>query len=173
MTHPPETLSHAEQLKKLADLVKDIRVTMFTTFDAKTGKPHARPMYTQKLDAETFTGSLWFLSDIHSGKVDELNANPAVLLTYADPGKNRFVTVTGTADAERDPAKAKELWNVHAKGWWPGGPDDPNLGIIRVDVAEAEYWDGPSQLSYLFSLVKAVATGNRVQTTAEHGVMKP
>lgn len=173
MTHPPETLSHAEQLKKLADLIKDIRVALFTTFDAKTGKPHARPMYTQKLDADTFTGTLWFLSDLHSGKVDELNANPAVLLSYADPGKNRFVVVTGTGDAERNPEKAKELWNVHAKGWWPGGPDDPDLGIIRVDVQSAEYWDGPSQLSYLFSLVKAVATGDRVQATAEHGVMKP
>lgn len=173
MTHAPEDATVEHKLDKLAELIKDIRVAMFTTFDAKTGKPHARPMYTQKLDAKSFTGTLWFLTDRSSGKVDELVANPEVLLTYADPGKNRFVVVTGTADTERNPEKAKELWNIHAKGWWPGGPEDPNLALIRVDATSAEYWDGPSQASYLFSLLKAAVTGTRTQATAEHGTVSP
>jgi general stress protein 26 len=41
--------------------------------------------------------------------VDELGEHDHVLLTYADPSKNRYVVVTGSAEAVHDPAKAREL----------------------------------------------------------------
>ena len=42
-------------------------------------------------------------------------------LTYADAGKNRFAAVWGSARCEHNEAKARDLWNIHAKGWWPDG----------------------------------------------------
>jgi general stress protein 26 len=157
-------------IAKLAELIRDIRVAMLTTFPA-SGKPHARPMYTQELDAEHFDGALWFMTDAESLKVAELDANPAVLITYAAPNKNRYVVVTGQARSEHNPEKARELWNIHAKGWYPNGPEDPNLALIRVAVERAEYWDGPSNTSYLLNLLTAVVRGQRVQTTGKHGTL--
>ena len=72
-THQPATNDNARQgtfssqeepehdIHKLAELISDIRVAMLTTFPPG-GKPHARPMYTQALDAKTFDGTLWFMS---------------------------------------------------------------------------------------------------------------
>ncbi len=162
------TKNSAADITRLADLTRDIRVAMMTTFPPGR-QPHSRPMYTTGVDPKNFDGTLWFMSHVDSVKNDELAENPAVLLTYAAPDKNRYVVVYGTARVERNPAKAKELWNIHAKGWFPGGPDDPTLTLIRCEIASAEYWDGPSNTSYFLSLLKAVATGSTPQTTGEHG----
>ncbi len=181
-THQPATNDNARcgtfsreedtdhDIHKLAELISDIRVAMLTTFP-RSGKPHARPMYTQELDAKNFDGTLWFMTDAESLKVAELETNPAVLLTYSAPNKNRFVVVTGQARSECNPEKARELWNIHAKGWYPEGPEDPNLALLRVTVSSAEYWDGPSNASYLLNLLGAVVSGTRVQTAGKHGTL--
>ena len=165
-----ETIEHGD-IHKLAEMISDIRVAMLTTFP-RGGKPHARPMYTQKLEAEHFDGTLWFMTDAESVKVAELDQNPDVLITYAAPSKNRYVVVTGQARAEHNPEKARELWNIHAKGWYPDGPEDPNLALIRVHASAAEYWDGPSSTSYFLNLLTAVMSGTRVDTTGKHGVLE-
>jgi len=126
-------------------------------------------MYTQKLDPDTFAGELFFFTDVSSAKVQELEQNAAIILTYAAPDKNRFVVVFGTAQCERNVAKASELWNIHAKGWWPEGPTSQALAVVRVQVSSAEFWDGPSKLSYAITLFSAVAKGERIESYGEHG----
>ncbi len=154
--------------ERLAELIKDIRVAMFTTRRGD-GSLHTRPMYTQQ--APLAGGVLWFMTSIRGEKVDELAASPEVLITYDDSGSNKYVAVRGTAEVVRDIGKARELWNVHAKGWWPGGPEDPDLALIRVVIESAEYWDGPSKAGYVLSLLKAVVTGSKVDPGTEHGVV--
>jgi general stress protein 26 len=161
--------TNSTDISKLAELIKDIRVAMLTTFPEGEAQAHSRPMYTQTVDPETFDGTLWFMTDAKSGKVHELADNSHVLLTYSAPDKNRYVVVNGTGRAERNPAKARELWNIHAKGWFPDGPTDASLLLIEVRVDSAEYWDGPSNTSYMLSLLKAVVTGQKVQTKSDHG----
>jgi general stress protein 26 len=64
----------------------------------------------------------------------------------------------------KDKAKAKELWNVFYKAWFPEGLDDPKLALIRVDVDHAEYWDSPnSKVVQLAGLIKAAVTGKPAQ----------
>jgi general stress protein 26 len=157
--------------QRLAELVRGIRVAMMTTIGAggdghAPGQLHARPMYTQ---AEPTGEDLWFLADRRSSKVGELVVNSAVLLTYADPHANRFVAVTGAATVHEDHDKARELWSPGAQGWFPQGPTDPNLVLIRVHPEHAEYWDGPGMLSYSISLLKALVTGTRVEPKGDHG----
>jgi general stress protein 26 len=161
--------------RKLAELIKDIRVAMMQTHPAQaaTFPPHVRPMYTQKLEPDVFEGELWFFTDADSAKVMDLERNPRILLTYASPEQNRFVVVAGAGACERNEAKAQELWNIHGKGWWPDGPRSPDLLLIRVLVHSAEYWEGPSSASYMLRLLKAVVTGERVKPMGEHGVVRP
>lgn len=161
-------------MKKLGELIKDVRVAMMLTFrttgqvDAPAGL-HVRPMYTQKLIPETFHGELYFFTDAVSAKVNELNSNSNIMLLYGAPSKDTYVVVSGTATCEHNPAKAAELWNIHAKGWWPEGPQSEALDVIRVQVREAEYWDGPSKLAYAAKLFRAVATGERIEPYGDHG----
>lgn len=140
---------------KLAELIGGIRVAFLHTFPTSgelAGRSHARPMYTQKMDPKDFTGELWFMTDTTGEKVGEIIQNPHVEITYTDIGPNRYVVVLGNAKCTRNPAKARELWNVHSKDWWPDGPESTNLLLVRVLVDTAEYWDGPSSESSALTL---------------------
>ena len=148
--------THAENVQKLAKLIKDVRVAMLTTIEAD-GSLRSRPMETQQTE---FDGTLWFFTWIDTAKVHEIEHDHHVNLSYAHPSDQVYVSVSGTARVVRDQAKAKELWNPLHKAWFPKGVDDPNLGLLRVDVEKAEYWDSPSSaVVQLIGFAKAIATG--------------
>jgi general stress protein 26 len=149
-----------EQVEKLAELIKDIGYAMLTTV-LPDGTLRSRPMATQKAP---FDGTLWFFTDADSAKVHEVEGDGHVNVAYADPSHNRWVSVAGTARVVRDKAKVKELWTPPLKAWFPKGPDDPNIALLRVDVSGAEYWDAPSsKMVQLVGFVKAAVTGKRYE----------
>jgi hypothetical protein len=46
--------------------------------------------------------------------------------------------------------------------WWPGGPDDPKVRLLRVEPKTAELWDGPSNAAVeAFEFVKASLSGTK------------
>lgn len=148
--------THDEDVKKLAALIKDITIAMLTTVTSD-GSLRSRPMYTQQ---QEFDGTLWFFLGKHSHTVEELSADPRVNVSYAATGDNNFVSVSGTATLVGDRAKAEQLWSPLYKAWYPGGLDDPNLALLRVDIERAEYWDAPSSaVVQLAGFVKAIVTG--------------
>ena len=151
-----EQRSHEENVKKLAELIKGIRVAMFTTVE-NDGCLRSRPMHTQ--DAE-FDGTLWFFTWLDTAKVHEIQHDQHVNIAYASPSDERYVSVSGRARLVNDPAKTKELWNPMLKAWFPKGLDDPNLGLLRVDAEKAEYWDSPSsKVVQLYGFTKSIVTG--------------
>jgi general stress protein 26 len=149
-----------EAVAKLSELIKDIRIAMLTT-QAPDGSLRGRPMATQ--DAP-FDGELWFFTGAGSPKVDEIEEEHHVHLSYASPEDNRYVSVSGRASVVRDRNKAEELWSPAMKAWFPDGLDDPDLALLRVQVEGAEYWDSPSStMVHVVGFVKAVTTGQRYQ----------
>jgi general stress protein 26 len=61
-----------------------------------------------------------------------------------------------------DLCRAKKLWNEEQQTWWPGGPDDPNVLIMRVELDKAEMWDGPASSAIAaFEFAKARVTGTK------------
>jgi general stress protein 26 len=145
-----------DDVAKLGELIKGIRVAMLTTVDSE-GCLHSRPMAAQ--DHE-FDGTLWFFTGANSEKVHELQKDGHVNLSYANPDDQRYVSVSGTASTVRDRAKLEELWTPLHKAWFPKGLDDPNIALLRVEVDKAEYWDSPSSaVVRLFGFAKAVLTG--------------
>jgi general stress protein 26 len=123
--------------EELWERIKEIRPAMMTTVEPD-GSLRSRPMWTQ---GDEFDGSLWFFTGGDAPKVDELQRNPHVGLSYADPDKDLYISVSGRAQLVHDKAKAEELWNVFAEAWFPGGVDDPHLALLRVDVEHAHYWE--------------------------------
>jgi len=144
--------------EKVRDLIKGISIAMMAT-RGNDGQLHARPMGT--IDVE-FDGTIWFFADQHSGKIHEISDDSDVLLTYADEGRQHYLSITGRASVLHDPGKVAELWSESARVWFPKGPKDPGLALIRVDVDNAEYWDSPSStMVHIYGYVKAVTTGQR------------
>lgn len=145
-----------EQIKKLGEMIKGINIAMMTTVE-DDGSLRSRPMATQQVE---FDGDLWFFAREHSAKVDEVNREQHVNISYANPDDQRYVSVSGTATLVRDQQKAKQLWNPLHKAWFPDGLDDPELALLKVSVDKAEYWDSPSStVVQLVGFAKALVTG--------------
>lgn len=153
------THTHAENLEKLRDLVKDIDFCMLTTVD-ENGDLHSRPMSSNgDIDGE---GNIWFFTGLSSHKVSEVESTPKVNVSFADPKNQHYVSVTGTAQLVRDRKKIEELWKPEFKMWFPEGKDDPEVALLKITLEKAEYWDSPSStIGYALSFVSALVTGEQ------------
>ena len=101
-----------------------------------------------------------FLTDDGSRKIDEIEADPRVLLTYGDEKRNDWLSIEGRAEVVRDRSKIQELWSEPMRTWFPDGPDGGNIAAIRVDPETAEYWDSPSgAVLFAYGYLKARLTG--------------
>ncbi len=168
MAQEHTVLSGSEGIKKIAELIKDVRICMMTTM-ASDGSFDSRPMATQETE---FDGTVWFLTGNASGKVQEIKADDHIGLMYSDPGNKNFVNAKGRAQISQDKAKIHELWNSMYKAWFPGGEDDPNIAVVRVDITEAEYWEASSsKLVFGIKYLAAAVTGGNVNV-GEQGTVK-
>ena len=157
--------AHDEAVKKLGELIRDIKFAMLTTTDTD-GSLHSRPMATQQF---TFDGELWFFTDKTTQKVEEILQDKEVNVSYANPEKDRYVSVSGRAHIVRDRAKIKELWNPVYQAWFPEGVDDPNIVLIRIPVDQAEYWNTPDgKFVQIVGFVKSLIVGRRPVEVGEH-----
>jgi general stress protein 26 len=96
-----------------------------------------------------------------SSKVSEIGERHQVNLSYSDPERHRYASVSGLGLTLRDVEKMAELWDPIVKAWFPHGLDDPNLVLLRVSVDKAEYWDAaatPGQR--LLAFTKAFKSGD-------------
>jgi general stress protein 26 len=158
----------SDGMRKLAELVEETSIGMLTTVQPD-GSLRSRPLATRQFDSE---GNLWFFTSLSSPKVREIEEHPQVNLSYADPRRSDYVSISGTASVVRDRAKMQELWTTWAKPWFPHGLDDPDLVLLRVAVEAAEYWDSPSSsVVQLLGLARAMATGAG-DAVGEHAKMR-
>ena len=64
-----------------------------------------------------------------------------------------------------DAAKKRELWNSVVEAWFPDGPDDDGVVLLKVEADSAEYWDSPGgRVATAISFAKAKLTGERYST---------
>ncbi len=157
-----------DERDKLWALIKDIKFGMFTTRHAD-GHLHSRPMTTQnaRLDEDR---SLWLFMSRQSDSAADLQASPAVCMSYADTDSDSYVCVAGNAFVSDDAAKKQELWSPMAKAWFPGGVDDPDLLLVRLDIEHADYWDvSESKIVQLWRMAAAAVTGKPPQDMGERG----
>jgi general stress protein 26 len=143
-----------QDVQKVAGLLKDERIALFTTV-APDGTLTSRPMALQEVE---FDGDLWFFAERSSRKVAHVTATPQVNVTTS--GSSSWVSLTGHAVVVDDLAKKQQLWNAVVEAWFPDGPDDPDVVLLRVEASSAEYWDTPGgRLASAFSFAKAKVTG--------------
>ncbi|MGI8555967.1 MAG: pyridoxamine 5'-phosphate oxidase family protein [Pyrinomonadaceae bacterium] len=153
-----------ESIKKLNELIRDVRIAMLTTMD--WGVLRSRPMATQEAE---FDGDLWFMTSSDTHKTDEIAKDRRVNVSYAAPDSNTYVSVSGTAEIVNDRKKIEDLWSPIYKAWFPKGLDDPTIRLLKVTVEQAEYWDSASStLVQVAGFVKALVTGQQADG-GDHG----
>lgn len=152
-------------------LVKDIKFSMFTTRHGN-GHLHARPMTTQNklIDEQNL---LWFFMSKKDDTIADLRSDASVNITYADPGKDAYISVSGEATVVDDLAKKTALWTAFAKAWFPGGPEDPDLALVQVKIIHAHYWDvKSSKIVQLYEMAKAAITGKAPEIINQSGEVR-
>jgi general stress protein 26 len=164
------TAPSSEEREKIWKRVDSIRFGILSTVDSEGGIS-ARPLTTQAVENES---RLLYFIGADGGLSHLAEEGSQVNVTYSDSGDNFFVSLGGTATVYRDAAKAKELWSKLNEAWFPGGPTDPNLMLLRVDVARVEYWDsGSSRIVQFLTMAKAAITKTPPTDVGEHGKFHP
>ncbi len=149
--------------KKLVDLLDDLPIAMMTTFGPEG--PRSLPMARQEVEP---SAELWFITARDTAHVRAIADEPRVALTFSS--RSSWVAIEGRAAVVDDQAQLEKLWNTFAEAWLPGGPEDDNATLIRVDVERGEYWDTPgSKLASALSFAKTKVTGEPYRS--DHGTL--
>lgn len=154
-----------EKYEQFQKLVKDLEIAMLTT-RRPDGLLVSRPMATQ---AFATGADLWFVTAKESPKVSEIAANPEVNLAYYKDRTREWISVAGTARLVEDRAKIHELYRPDWRAWFEdrggaenGGPDDPRLVLIAVDIRIVHYLElNKPQAVVLFEVAKGMITGKQ------------
>jgi general stress protein 26 len=148
-------MSQNDHIDRIWDIVEKVGVCMLTTQFA--GGLRARPLEARP---DRDAGLIFFVTDLHSAKEDEIAAAPDVGLVFIDAGDKAYLSITGRARVMRDRQKIKAAWRNTDAVWWPGGPDDRNVCLLQIEPLTAELWDGPaSAVATAFEFAKAKLTG--------------
>jgi len=143
----------ANPIDRVWQVVEKVGVCMFASrFDDGV---RARPLEARPNPAEN---SIYFLIDTRGTKDDEVAVHPEVCLVFIDPEEKVYLSISGAAHYRRDTAKAAELWNEEQFAWWPAGPTDANVRVMRVQPDFAEFWDGPASrdtVKYEFAVARS------------------
>jgi general stress protein 26 len=160
-----------KKLKDLYDLIEGIEIAMFTT-RRPDGQLVSRPMATQTQAEGT---DLWFVTDVESNKLDELEFDPHVNLAYYKDRTREWVSVSGMATISQDGQAIRELYQKDWRAWFgdqggerDGGPEDPRLALVLVDVQSVVYLKVTKPAPVvLFEVAKGMLTGTPPNVGAE------
>ncbi len=159
----PTTHEHA----KLWELIKDTKFGMLT-HRHHDGLLNSHPLTTQNKSLDE-GGTLYFFVPKDGEIVQHLRDDNVVNVSYANTDDDSYVSVAGRASVLEDPSKIRDLFSAAAKAWFPGGAADPNLGLLAVEIVNAEYWDvDDSKMVQLFKMAKAAITGEPPKNLGEH-----
>lgn len=160
------------ELEKFYEQIEDIEIAMMTTRRAD-GHLQSRPMATQKIAAGA---DLWFVTLEGAQKLQDIEADPHINLSYYKDRTREWVSVSGIASISHDRQKIHELYAPDWKAWFPKGDDpkhgtadDPRMVLIGVDVHAAAFLEvNKPQPVVLFELVKGFVTGSTPELGEMH-----
>lgn len=159
-------LTGADALARLKELALDIDFTMLTTKD-DAGHLVSRPMSTRDVDEQ---GDIWFFTSDRSKKVDEVEADRDVGLSYIDAKGMRFVSIAGSARVVHDRERMERLYTPSLDIWFEDGLDTPDIALLRVSIREAEFWEpAHGKLVMAAGMLKALVTRDTPDDTMRRG----
>ena len=117
-----------ENIIKFCEWINHIRFAMLTMVE-DDGTLRSGSRAAQYLE---FDSNFWFFTKAEAPKVDEVQHEQHVNLSYAAPNDQKYVSVSGTTKLASDRQKIEQLWNPLHKAWFPEGLNDPELAGLKV-----------------------------------------
>ncbi len=161
-----------KDLDALYELIAGIEMAMLTT-RRRDGQLVSRAMQTQEHDR---VADLWFVTSEDTHKLEELEHDPHVNVSYLDGGTKEWVSVSGTATISRDREMIRELYSPDWRAWLQdeggerdGGPGDPRIVLILVEAESVSFLKSDvSRPRMLFEVAKGIVTGERPNVGEVH-----
>ncbi|HEY0562211.1 MAG TPA: pyridoxamine 5'-phosphate oxidase family protein [Methylophilus sp.] len=152
-----------EELTKLAELIKDMKYAMLSSYQVAEGKLTSRPMTPQEMCEE---GAIWFLADSDSESVRNLEV---MNLAFSNESENTYISIAGHGELVADRQRMQTLWSMFARPWFPQGVESKNLTLLKFVPHSAEFWDGPdSKVVQLLTMAASIAAAKPIGM-GEHG----
>jgi general stress protein 26 len=92
---------------------------------------------TAQLDKDA-NSAIWFFTsrDNHLAEMGPATCH------FASKGHDFFARFEGVLSEETSRDRLDKQWSNFVEAWFPGGKDDPNLLMLRMDLGDAELWSG-------------------------------
>jgi general stress protein 26 len=156
------------ELKELQELLESHDTALLTTRGAD-GHFHTRPM---GLQARAVKDGLWFATWDGSEKVIDLELDPHCGVTLYKGGRDStYVSLSGQAQIVRDKAEIRRQWSDAWRPWFPNGPDEAQLTLIRFVPDHAEYVHPTTgRMHVLFTAARRLVTRQQEELPQKHDV---
>src|SRR5688500_4233665 len=152
-----ENLTGEDALAKIRELLKQFPIAFMVT--AQDNTIVARPIGVVG-DHAAFDGSLWFITDRRSRKVQAIQGGATTALLFQNDREGAYLHLTGRAVVVEDAERLKKLYTPVQRTWFPDGLDDPHMTLLRFDADRGEFWDKHNgMLRLLAAFAKAMVTG--------------
>ena len=124
---------NADELK--TKMWKAMADSPFVFLERKDARDEAVVM-TAQLDKDADSAIWFFTTKDHS----LAQMGPAVA-TFAGKDNQIFARIDGTLSRETSQERLDKQWSKITEAFFPGGKDDPNLLMLRMDLTSAEIWN--------------------------------
>ena len=102
-----------------------------------TGQTDQAVPMSPHLDKDA-NSAIWFFTHTKSAfaKLGSVTA------TFQGKGHDMFARFDGTLAVETSQERFDQFWNNFTAAWYDEGKNDPDLLFLRMDLGNAEIWDG-------------------------------
>lgn len=157
--HPHPRLSRGSSALALAKRTPEDQSTAKSPQKANPHPPSRRQ--------ESGGLDLIFHTNTESGKTDDLHSDPAINIAFLN-SSGEWASISGEAAIITDRDVVRKHYSRHLKAWigdlgdgkHDGGPEDPRIGIIKVNAKTATYAVADrSAVARGFEVAKGMVTG--------------
>ncbi|TGO62309.1 hypothetical protein BOTNAR_0115g00140 [Botryotinia narcissicola] len=139
-----DTTTLKEKVEDLNEFIDACKLGMMTTREGKTGALVSRCMAIAA--KENGGTTLLFHTNTESGKTDDLATDSHINISFLN-SSGEWASVSGLSSIETDRETVKKYYSPALKAWLgdlgdgthDGGPNDPRIGVIKVEAKTATY----------------------------------
>ena len=137
-------------------MLDGMEICVLTTLGGD-GHFRSRPMQMQRHDDD---GVLWFATSLDSRKCEDLREHPRCAVAFLKG--HTYVSISGRAELVQDRALVRKLWNAGWRAWFPDGPEQADLVLLKIEPEHVE-WVAPEggTVRWLVTGVKNALTHSR------------
>ncbi len=143
--------------------LNDYNAVMFGTY-TQNNKLEFRPMAIAGRKKNYF----YFITAKTSGKIASIEDNQEIYLTAQS--NSSYLSVRARGVIQNDLKLIEEFWNSSFQTWFPNGPKDINVCLLRFEPVEGELWDDNYLIKakYIWEVIKSNLSGNRPELKDNH-----